>query len=37
VGGLVAAGRLPPVLVVALHPVDRDREYTHAPGFPGKA
>jgi hypothetical protein len=37
VGGLVAAGRLEPVIVVAVHPVDRDAEYTHAPWFPGRA
>lgn len=37
VGELVAAGRLDPVIIVALHPVDRDREYTHAPWFRGKS
>jgi len=29
------AGRVRPVVVVAVHPVDRGREYTHAAWFPG--
>jgi predicted alpha/beta superfamily hydrolase len=33
---LRAAGRIEPVIVAAIHPVDRGREYTHAPWFPGQ-
>ncbi len=32
---LQALERTEPVILVALHPVDRGREYTHAPWFPG--
>ncbi len=32
---LTSSGAIPRVLLVALHPVDRDHEYTHAPWFPG--
>lgn len=33
---LVALGRTRPVILVAIHPVERGREYTHAPWFPGQ-
>ncbi|RYE93148.1 MAG: alpha/beta hydrolase, partial [Myxococcales bacterium] len=33
---LTQANEAPRLLIVALHPVDRDREYTHAPWFPGR-
>jgi hypothetical protein len=32
-----AAGLLPEVIVVAVHPLERDREYTHAPWLAGRA
>jgi predicted alpha/beta superfamily hydrolase len=35
-GQLLEQGRIPPVIVVALHPIERDAEYTHAPTFPGR-
>jgi hypothetical protein len=31
-----ASGSLPEVIVVAVHPIDRNSEYTHASWFPGK-
>lgn len=31
-----AKGTLPEVIVVAVHPIDRNTEYTHAEWFPGK-
>jgi hypothetical protein len=33
---LRAAGKVRPVILVAVHPVDRGREYTHAPWFPNQ-
>lgn len=33
---LYASARVPQVLVVAVHPVDREREYTHALAGPGR-
>jgi predicted alpha/beta superfamily hydrolase len=32
-----AAQQLREVIVVAVHPIDRDREYTHVPWLPGRA
>jgi len=36
-GALRAAHRIPRLILVAVHPVDRDVEYTHAPWFPDRA
>lgn len=36
VSDLQAAGRLEPLILVALHPLDREREYTHAEWLPGR-
>lgn len=33
---LRAEGAIAPVILVAIHPVDRGREYTHAPWFPNQ-
>ncbi len=33
---LYASGRVPEVIVVAVHPLDREREYTHALAGPGR-
>jgi predicted alpha/beta superfamily hydrolase len=30
-------GAIPDLIVVAVHPLERDREYTHAPAAPGRA
>ncbi len=35
-GMLVAEGAIPPVMVVAIEPVDRNREYTHVQEGPGE-
>lgn len=35
-GELREAGKIEPVILVAVHPIDRGVEYTHAPWFPGQ-
>ena len=37
VSDLRAAGRLEPVVLVAIHPIEREREYTHAEWLPGRS
>ncbi len=36
-GELAEAGQIEPVIVVAIHPLDREREYTHTGWAPGRA
>jgi predicted alpha/beta superfamily hydrolase len=36
VGELTKTGRIEPVIIVAVHPINRNAEYTHAPTFAGQ-